>query len=354
MPNINEINKKPEEFKFLSSQDLAQKLDEIDGSDAKLAYAEKYLLACGIGDEDADLLDVEAVLVAKNKIAEAAIKENKSFAGGDLKEDKVKLFIGNPIRYLQSTARSFSNSTETNAEYIRHSIRVSEQGSAYADALTDMENRQRNQSLNEKIEDKLPRESNTIADQLQRSKAGFWERVFNRTSSQYKDFEQAMNNLNANRGNRNDVETTSLAYLKHKFPNLKEGQLPTMDQINSLSGAGKHRALLALNAYQSVQEQKNQPKIDQVSQSCKKYFNDYVAKQKEEELEQSLQAEEASKQFVKEEVVKENKIEVEDVKEKDFQNQIAKDIDENKNEEEDMDNLNIDEELSKEEDDLTM
>lgn len=267
---------------YVSPEDLAQKLDAIQGSEAKLEYAQNYLLSYNADKAEPDLDDlisVKAVLVAKNKIAEALVKEGKKPSLDA--EDKASLFVGNPLKYLDRQANSNFWEAEDDPQMQYRFAKITGNILAYSDALRDAERRENNRSAFQRLEDKLPEDS-SLKDQIAGCKAGFFERTFGTTSNEYKNFEQELLHFGPETTDTRSLETTSLAYLKHKFPALKDGELPTEEQINSLSGAGKNRAMLALNTYKSIQEKNMQSRVKTMSNDCAKYSQQFQEKQDKE------------------------------------------------------------------------
>ena len=105
---------------------------------------------------------------------------------------------------------------------------------------------------------------NGVDDAFNRNKAGFFDRIFRRTSRQYKDFEKEFKNyrqgskiedgLNSRDANRESVERTAKAYLRHKIPGWKGEGLPTLEQINALRGKSRDRAMLCYNTLCATKE----------------------------------------------------------------------------------------------------
>ena len=96
------------------------------------------------------------------------------------------------------------------------------------------------------------------------NKAGFFDRIFHRTSRQYKDFEKEFkayregskidDGMNSRDANRDSVERTAKAYLRHKIPGWDGKGLPTLEQINRLKGKSKNRALLCFNVLSATKD----------------------------------------------------------------------------------------------------
>ena len=108
--------------------------------------------------------------------------------------------------------------------------------------------------------------NSTIQNELHRCRGGFWERIRGKTSTQYKEFKRTMKGYTDKRnnpdiGNREALETTAINYLRHKFPHLGEGELPTLDEINRLGSTSKKRATLCLRVALSCREVKQAIKL---------------------------------------------------------------------------------------------
>ena len=118
-------------------------------------------------------------------------------------------------------------------------------------------------------------DKNGINDTFNKQKAGFFENLFGTTSNEYKNFKHAFDNYrnvdHQAHGDSSLLEAAAMRYLRHKFPNLKDDELPTMEQISKLSGAGKERASFCLKTIETIhiQEQANKM-IDAVNEIDKK------------------------------------------------------------------------------------
>ncbi len=105
---------------------------------------------------------------------------------------------------------------------------------------------------------------NAVDEAFNRNKAGFFDRIFRRTSREYKDFEkefkayregpQAEDGLNSRDANRESVERTAKAYLRHKIPGWNGKDLPTLEQINALSGKSRSRAMFCYNTLSATKD----------------------------------------------------------------------------------------------------
>ena len=107
------------------------------------------------------------------------------------------------------------------------------------------------------------------------NKAGFFDRLFRRTSRQYKDFEKEFkaykdgardaDGINSRNANRESVERTAKAYLRYKIPGWNGEGLPTQEQLNALRGKSKDRAMLCFNVLSATKDSKEtEQKLDRL------------------------------------------------------------------------------------------
>ena len=119
------------------------------------------------------------------------------------------------------------------------------------------------------LESRLPDGKDPIESAFNKQKPGFFEKTFNTTSEEYNNFKSAFANFknpdHALHGDDQYLEDAAMGYLHHKFPNLKDGELPTPEQIAKLGGSGKNRADFCLKVVQSCREEREyKAKVDQV------------------------------------------------------------------------------------------
>ena len=143
------------------------------------------------------------------------------------------------------------------------------------------------------IESKLPLGKNSIENSFKNQKPGFFEKIFRRTSNEYKAFVNSFNaykdKQNPTYGENSYLKISAMNYLKHKFPNLKDDELPTIEQINALGGAGKERASFCLNVIKSIDEiDVLQERANDIVRDVKNTKVDYPFKIEQEEFQKSL------------------------------------------------------------------
>lgn len=174
---------------------------------------------------------------------------------------------------------------------------------------------------------------NPIQEALNKcNKKGFFEKMFNTTSKEYKAFADALKKRNDCQTTRDRVEDTAIDYLKHKIPGYNGEGLPNLEDIEKLSGVGKDRAMLAYNSLASIRDSETYEGRSQLlEQNAQRNINNFYEPEK-------------VNAFIDVEVSKENNKEmaIKDISElEDNKIEIDKnDIQEDKNLK--MDNLSLD------------
>ena len=120
----------------------------------------------------------------------------------------------------------------------------------------------------------MPNGKKPIEESLNKQKPGFFEKIFRTTSNDYKIFKAAFDCYNDKKhplyGVDENLKDAAHAYLVHKFPNLGKNQLPTLNDINNLSGPGKERARFCLEVYNAIKEKENlQEHVDDMIKDIK-------------------------------------------------------------------------------------
>ncbi|MDY6367077.1 MAG: hypothetical protein SPL13_00950, partial [Clostridia bacterium] len=134
---------------------------------------------------------------------------------------------------------------------------------------------------------------NAVDASFNANKAGFFDRIFRRTSRQYKDFEKEFKayradtrveeGTNSREASRESVARTAKAYLARKIPGYNGGdKLPTLEQINRLRGKSRNRALFCYNVASATidsakTEQKFSTLVNTIEAQMKKDGTDIAA-----------------------------------------------------------------------------
>jgi hypothetical protein len=291
---------------FRSSQ-FKSTTDIIDNA---LAYILKYNMHL-----DYTKCDIkELVFTAKNEVAKAIAKrqlesdpKNLNDMHSEKDNEEVKQFLLNPIRYIYEKFKD-----EDYVEHIHYDDpkRNPEERRWYDEScrvtarqytqLVDYDKLEKNyleyensvtrtQLFTTQLCAKLSLKDNTISASFEKQKSGYFEKMFKTTSPEYESFKQAYsdfnNKYNPLYGNAGALKFFAMNYLKHKFPNLKDGELPTEKQIASLSGAGKERASFCLSVVEKYNENHLlQEQANKITQN----FNPNFLKQDKVEVEQDI------------------------------------------------------------------
>ena len=124
------------------------------------------------------------------------------------------------------------------------------------------------------IENKIPESNYSINKAFEKQKPSTWERRLRTTSKEYKAFKRTFNaykdHTRKGYGDDKALEDSAIRYLRHKFPNLKEGEFPTAEQIANLKGAGKERAAFCVKVVEAVRETRtNQAQITKMMRAVR-------------------------------------------------------------------------------------
>ena len=113
------------------------------------------------------------------------------------------------------------------------------------------------------------------------NKKGFFEKMFNTTSKEYKAFADALKKRNDCQTTRDRVEDTAKDYLMHKIPGYNGEGLPNLEDIEKLSGVGKDRAMLAYNSLASIRDSETYEGRSQLlEQNAQRNINNFYEPEK--------------------------------------------------------------------------
>ena len=118
--------------------------------------------------------------------------------------------------------------------------------------------------------------TNRIGKAFDACKPGFFERVFRRTSQEYKNFKSTFEARQAGGASRDDLDNAAKAYLKHVIPGYNGKGLPTEEQLSRLSGTSFNRAALCYKTLQASQKSRGyEAKLNVVQGVAKQNVEDY-------------------------------------------------------------------------------
>ncbi len=240
----------------------------------------KYMLRYDVITDLTSCNRNELMYVVKNEIAKMVAKEQINKDSTDLtnmqskKDDmELKCFFSNPLVYVgiklenrapyyidkkalhDDEAIDYAHKYNNNITSTSSFFKIGGVKTIYDAYENNMEDKKAYYSII-KLESKLP--NNSINEALEKQKPSFFEKLFRRTSNEYNNFKTAFDNYrdinSESYGNRETLENAAIAYLRHKFHNLRDNELPTMEQISTLSGAGKERAIFCLKVIENFRE----------------------------------------------------------------------------------------------------
>ena len=299
--------------------------NEIDYIDKSIAYFLKYRLNGRQAPRDESIyhliytLQKELSLVVAQKQLSGNPDEIKNMENNV----ELKKFFKDPVNYVYTKLSNdeyyesikpksfdFMTTMETNGY-----LKKMDKGREDTLGLLSVSNAQVRYTavLNEKmvnkevynlIQRKYPPQENIIDIQLRRQKRGIFESLFFR-SSQYKTFNSVFNKFRNNTGgvNQKDLKDAAWAYLKHKFPNLKEGEVPTEEQVAHLVGKSKGRTEMCLRVYKSIIETEQAKKVLEDAKAFK--LDDEVKEVKDNNISKEIEKEMVNTNVIQNEIKEE-------------------------------------------------
>ena len=274
----------PEERKSLHECTVKGLLKELRSDNVRnveqlLTTASMYIARFNLDPAETKCTLEELVHVTKDELGKMIVQNQKNDNETDLTEmhagdnsEIAQFYFTNPTQMTAYFLKGAANEVEmpegdgNDPEMTDYFRRFKENTNTVANRLYTF-NEFRNLQLLEKdnktfdvltyLDYKLA-DNSSIEQEFEKQKPGFFERMFNRTSQEYNNFKGAFANFKNPEhplyGDSVTLEGAAMGYLHHKFPNLKEGELPTPEQIASLGGAGKDRADFCLKVVESCRE----------------------------------------------------------------------------------------------------
>ena len=175
----------------------------------------------------------------------------------------LSFFINDPISSVANGFMGMANEAENDPDYESEAGEI-EKSKNIAKILKEKEEdyeelaENRNDILNEKVYLMKNMKGYNVDDPikavLNNTKGNIFERMFGKTSKEWKDFSKALDERQKGLTTREDVDETAKAYLMHKIPGYNGEGLPKVEDIQNLSGTAKLRAQLCLGALQANME----------------------------------------------------------------------------------------------------
>ena len=280
---------------FKESFDSLQRLDD------KFDFMCSYLLSHGMGDEEPECDFDELLHYAKKEFIDASLalkeeyakhhpsaklnpEELNPYGGSKENEAMQQYFLANPTDFLAKMGQSYyENAKEDPAfseqekatfqEWKDNCRRLGQELGSHKTVFEDYEADLVPDAVITNASMRLyGRDDVGVEEFLDRNKGGLFERKFGSTSPEYKNFEASFrdyNNVDSPRfGDSAAVKANALAYIRHKFPGLKEGELPTQEQISAIKNStSKGRIEFTVSI---VKEIALQERYKEISDACSK------------------------------------------------------------------------------------
>lgn len=284
---------------FINDFNTSQFKNDVDTINNAIAYILKHgmhndYVACDIN---------ELIYTARNEVAKSIARKQLENDSKDLanmqqqnKEDseEVRQFLADPLKYMAGKIKDeyyvdmihyddpSMNPVEKKQHRIDYFLNAKRlafdfEDERFKEAYKEYEkNVKKDQTFTNQLTAKYAANDTTIAASIVKQKAGFFEHLFNTTSEEYNNFKAAYRNFynpeHELYGDDEVLKDAAMGYLKHKFPNITEDKLPTLDEIAKLSGAGKERAAFCLNVVNVYKENHDlQEQADKLIKEAKLY-----------------------------------------------------------------------------------
>ena len=304
-------------YKNVSIADFKEKFNAIERLDDKLDFIYSYLLCHGMGEEAPSCSFEDLLHVAKQEFIKSSIALKDEFVtkyGGERpgpnvinpyshdveNEAKQTVFLADPLRFMQAMGASIAatpiNDPNLTAEeqaqvnqWKDNAGRISEQAENLRIVFNNLEQDSAPSEITENVGKRLfQREGVSVNEFIEHNMGGTWENFFGTTSREYKNFKAAFERFNLvddpKFGDRDTLRNTAMAYVRHKFPNLEEGKLPTAEQIAAVKNAtSKGRIEFAVAV---LQELKERERIDEMDNTFKSIDLDNPNPQQDNNLQQ--------------------------------------------------------------------
>ena len=269
------------EFYHCSLQDFVKRFKAKKYTELNEALKDTMIYLARFNmDPNSTKCDLNSLLyTAKNEIVKLIAKMQL-----DAKEEKidnirtnddglmVKSFIADPARtaayYLNNKQEIFNDIKGPEGGVLPYNSQLKNNATILANTLKTKECSIGQRKFEEKssapldlineINAKLPDSDNPIQSELKKQKPNFFENLLGWTSKEYRAFVKSIEHYQNPKsplfGQDVILKKFAMLYVIHNFPNLKNGELPTQEQINALSGKSKPRTELAVKIINSIRE----------------------------------------------------------------------------------------------------
>ena len=316
-------------LKYISMADFSKRIDNYDNINDKLAFATKYLILHGIDNGEADCSIIDAINIARMKIADASAELRKNLnakvdnAATEIdsedeiiinketkledieirknminpyatveKELELKMFMGKPLEYLKIVSlRTYNEIADENIEIqdetkykntcLDFHNKIGKIANVELDAPSKMQ-----LHINNRLETVFGGKA-ALEKAYKDTQAGFFSRMFTTSSTAgrnlgivYKAFNDPEHVMF---GNINELQKAATDYLQHKFPDWEPGKpYPKGNELNDLDSTEKGRSIFSIAILDAIDKEKiNESCYDKIVDECSK--SNYLTSKMEEE-----------------------------------------------------------------------
>jgi hypothetical protein len=278
-----------DQVKYVSIQDYCQQVDRLDSLEDKLVFSTRYILTYNqINNGEADPNLEKLIKVAHMKISDKSADLKEFYHETDVNRGRAEvmvdptvdvydndienqMFITDPVGYLKGKAQELQGEvrakqwkTDSDIQIMISTANLINEG-----FTNQLGNKIANDIKKPTVFDVNVRLENAfggpagLKKAYDNTKPGILSKMFSTSSLAYKNLDTAYKAFNnpkhAFHGDLDTVQKAATEYLQHVLPNYKPDRLkniPTLQDINRLSGTRKARALLSINLLNAVKAQK--------------------------------------------------------------------------------------------------
>jgi len=276
------------QIKYVSLEDYSHRVDELETIEEKLEFTTSYILSHGKEPNVAMNESIDKIIkLGHRKIAEASAKEKEFYHETDVnrgiaekmvdptvdsldKDLAAEMFIANPVGYLKGKAQDLYQESknkdyksENDVQNMLNAKRLADEvfTDPFAKNINDARKNPTAEDMNSRLQAAYGGEKG-FKKGIEDTKPTFWARAFGKRSVAGRNLDDAFKAFNnpthAYHGDLSTIKTAAAQYLEHVFPNYKADgyrNLPTAEEIASLKGTRKARALLSLNILNAAKQQ---------------------------------------------------------------------------------------------------
>ena len=287
------------DVRYVSLADFNSRIDQFESIDDKVKFATRYLLSHQTV-ENPDYSFDKAVQFARMKIGAASVDARYNFSiqhkPNNLRENphivdpyaendlRNELFMGNPAEYLKGEAQKLANEIEEQDIESDYESVLKDRCKTMANMISSGFNTMVDKygkspeatvnGINARTQS-LYGSKESYDKALSNIKGGFFSRTFGTSSTAAKNLNTvyaAFNNpKHALYGNTDALDKAGVEYIQHLFPGWERfNQLPSAEDLATLSGTQKDRAEFCVNMLKSLKAQKeDEEEINELIEACK-------------------------------------------------------------------------------------